>query len=82
MIEFRITVDPKKDGWSEEEARMVRAMHADDMCAAIWDMQQELMNDYKHAGSDCGGERAGHWLNRLNSILDETGAAAAMERYR
>lgn len=82
MIEYRITVDQNADGWAYEEARMIRAMHADNLFAAIWDLQQELMHEYKYAESDCDGERAGHWLKRLNAILDETGAAAAMERYQ
>jgi hypothetical protein len=81
MIEYRITVDPSKDGWTDEEDRMIRAIHADDLCAAIWEIQSELMHEYKHAAADCDGERAGHWLSRLNAILHETGAAAAMERY-
>jgi hypothetical protein len=77
MNEYRvIAVD------NDSEDRLVRAVHADDLCAAIWDLQQELMARAKHADSESGSIIADFWLDRLNTILHETGAAAAMERYR
>jgi hypothetical protein len=77
MTEYRVVAND-----NDSEDRLVRAVHADDLCAAIWDMQENLAHEAKHSDSDCESIQAERWLQRLNTILDETGAAAAMERYR
>lgn len=81
MIEYRITVDPNTDGWTDEEDRMVRAIYADALCDTVWKMQEELRNVSKYSEQHCICEQAERWFQRLNAILHETGAAAAMERY-
>jgi hypothetical protein len=81
MIEYRITVDPSKDGWTDEEDRLIRAAHADALCDAVWKMREELREAFSHPAEDCQITQAERWFQRLNAILYETGAAAAMERY-
>jgi len=64
-----------------EEDAIVRAMHADDLCAAIWDIQQMLIKDMKHSEDEKKQDLAGDYLKSLNDILDETNAEIAMRTY-
>jgi predicted trehalose synthase len=77
MTEYRVVAND-----NDSEDRLVRAVHADDLCAAIWQMQEELAQWPSFPADECEADQAERWLERLNEILHETGAAAAMERYR
>lgn len=76
MIEYRIKAhDP------DEEDRLIRAVHADDLCATIWDLQQMLHREMRSSDEVIAGQ-AFSWNNRLFRILMDTGAQAAMDHYR
>lgn len=77
MTEYRIVSYDQ-----DSEDKLMRAVHADDLCAAVWDLQRELQEAYSR--SDEGAEivAAKRWMQRLQILLEDTGAQAAMDHYR
>lgn len=76
MLEYRLTVE--EDG---DFGRLIRMVHVDDLCAAIWDIQQELIREANHGLDETQQNEAYRWAQRLAEILDETGAQIAMRYY-